>query len=201
MSEHNFTFAPVVINRGRKFKGKAYYLGQDSQRAVAWNVTAWSTKLWDPNSKRYVYANPDFCEDDTEISPEQVEADRTDYINTTINSTIAWCQTKQPNEAEARKFARNVLLKNHPEMRESIDRVLPDMRDVGAAVDRTIQWAMSLRTRPMVIYGKRCSGGKPYSKSKIKNIAMKTLCRKGYDKLDGFTEAWEAYVIIYGLNS
>lgn len=195
----SFIFKPVVISRGRKFKGKAYYLGQDSERAVAWGVTVRSTKLWDPANKCYVYANPDFCDDDTNIQDDQIKTDRLEYINKTINDTIEWCKTKVSDEAEASRFARSCLIKHHPEMMTWIDDRLPDIRDVVAAVDRTLQWAMTLKSRPMHIYGRFCPGGKKYSNSKIKDIAIRYLCRKGYDKLEGFNEAWDLYLNIYGL--
>lgn len=185
-----FVFVPVCVNRGRKFRGIAYSINAEVQyNGGNWAYTSWSVKLWDPVSMKYVYANPDFVEK-REATPEQIEGDKISYVNHTINSTVAWCLTKSPNQDEGRKFARNCLLKHHPEMKEYIDKALPDERDVVAAVERTLRWAVNLRTRPTVIYGRVCKGGRPYGKTETVRKAWNVLDRKGYTKLDGFKEAW-----------
>lgn len=195
------TFVPVVINRGRKFRGKAFYLGYDSQCAVAWNVTAWSTKLWDSNNKRYVYANPDFCEDDKSLTEADIAKARDEYILNIINSTITWCASKDPSKSdiEIKRFARNVLRKSHPELIDDINVLLPDSRDVVPLVENAVKWAINLRTKPCVIYGKACKGGKKYPKSKIRDIAYKCCVRNGATQLEGFEEAWQFFINMYEL--
>lgn len=185
------TFTPVNVNRGRKFRGFAYLVGDETPVDVAWNMTVWNSKLWDPAQKRYVYANSNFCEVDESVPASKIEADRDEYIFGTIRNTIDWCRSKSNgDEAEVKRFARNVLLKNHPDMLEDIDAVLPDERDVNKEIAETLKWADGLTTRACYMYGHHCAGGKPLSPKAKMERAYSALQRRGVTKLPGFEEAW-----------
>lgn len=194
------TFKPVNVNRGRKFKGFAYFLGCTYTNEIAWRVTAESTKLWDPAEKRYVYANPDFCEDAT-VEASKVEADLNDYIKTTIDGTLRWCRSQKPSaaESEVKQFARNVLRKQHPEMLEFIDATIADQRDVVAEIERTLEWAMALTTRACWMYGRWCAGGRPLPVERKVRSALNALSKRGITQLDGFDEAWTFSLTVRGL--
>lgn len=199
ISACSFHFTPVRVSRGRKFKGFAYDLGVEYSHAVAYNVMSYSTKMWDPSTKSFVYANPDFCVKDNSITDEEINAAKLEYVKSTIESTIAWCKSKSPNEAEAMKFARNVLRKHHPEMIACIDVYLPDNRDVVSEIEKTLQWAANLKTRECWMYGKHCPGGKPLSNERKVTIALKALTKRGVTVLNGFHEVWELTLTTMGL--
>lgn len=194
-------FRPVVVDGGRKYRGFAYDLGYDAQISRStWAYTSFSVKLWEPVSKTYVYANPDYvcaCATPT----RDVEADKQDYVKSVIDGTIAWCRSTKSGapEAEIIQFARNTLYKHHPEMHEAIDAKLADQRDVVAEINRTLDWARNLKSRPAIMYGRACPGGKPYSKARQMRIAKESLERRGITKLEGFAEAWEMILTIQGL--
>ena len=90
-------FEPVMINKGRKFRGFAYWIGNTehttSYQLPGWSgrdgwVTSVSVKLWSP-TKGFVYANPNYIEDVTDKSEEEVKADYAKYVDLTIKSTQA----------------------------------------------------------------------------------------------------------------
>lgn len=187
-----FTFKPVVINRGRKFRGKAYYLGFDTERGIAYGVTCWSSKLWDPESKRYVYANPDFCMDDTTLNDEQVNAAKVEYVNHLINGTIEWCKAQKPDadEKEIHRFARNILRKHHRELMDDIDEVLPDQSDLREEIEKTLKWASTLTTKACFMYGRWCPGGRPLSIERQTSIAFNALQKRGLTARPEFKAIW-----------
>lgn len=193
------TFAPVQVSRGRKFRGFAYFLCE-SERPIAYGVEYYCATLWDPAAKKLVYANTDFC-DGVNVEQEKLDADKAAYIDSTIQSTIAWCKEKFKDKSvlEQMRIARNILRKHHPEMLEAINKALPDSRDVVDEVEKTLRWAASLRTRQMYMYGKLCPGGKPYSPERTVSTAYKALVKRGVTKLDGFTEAWEMQLTLMAL--
>lgn len=192
-------FTPVMCNRGRKWRGSlAYFLGDISDFNVAYNVTCQSAKLWDPAQKKYVYANPEFLVDLQECP--SLEDDKREYISKTINDTLTWCKTQKQNESEAKQFARNILKKKHPELLPYIEEHgLTDQRNAYEEIEKTLTWALGLKTRPCIIYGKRCPGGNPLPEKKKMNIVMKTLHKKGIDKLPDFQQSWEFALTLHGL--
>lgn len=200
MSTTNFAFSPVNVNRGRSFRGFGYYVGEGGISQPAWCVTIYKVKIWDPVNKRIVYVNSDYLEE-ANVPEAEVNAARQAYIDHTIQDTIKWCRTRIPNapESEVKTFARNVLRKHHPEMIEFIDKATPDTRNVVDEVQRTLQWAMGLTTKSCWMYGRFCPGGKPVSDERKVRSAYTALQRKGVTKLDGFTEAWEMTLDIFGL--
>lgn len=198
----NITFKPVIVKGGRKFQGFAYDLGFGTQISHStWAYTSYSLKMWDPATKQFVYANPDFVFECQDADPVKVEADKQAYISNTIDGTIAWCRQQKPNapESEVLQFARNVLRKHHPEMMDIIDEKAPDQREVVTEVENTVRWARGLKTRACYIYGRFCPGGKPLSEKRQIEIAKKTLERRGITKLEGFEEAWSCTLTINGL--
>lgn len=198
----NFTFTPVTVSRGRKFKGFGYRVSSyDSSFSVYAGrggfIESYTARIWDPATKQIVKANDDFCVE-TPTDPAKVEADRQAYIKLTIESTIAWCRTKSPNEIEALKFARNVLRKHHPEMMEYIDQACPDMRDVSAEIENTLNWAAGLTTKACYMYGKWCAGGKPISVERKVRTAYRALQKKGVTSLENFNDCWELSLTLRG---
>ncbi len=199
-NETNFIFSPVSCKQGRKWRGELAYRLSDSPYTVgAWGTVTY--RMWDPKALRFVYVNGDFLVG-VELDQAKIEADRKAYIDHTIKSTLDWCRQQTPNEDEARKFARNLLLKKHRELLPWFDAELPDRRDVVAAIERTLQWALNLRTKSsMRLYGKMCEGGKPYPKSRIVKVAYSALQKKGYHKLEGFQESWTLMTKLMSLPS
>ena len=195
----SITFLPVVVNRGRKFRGKAYALG-DTRPGM---YGSWNSKLWEPISKKYVWANEEFLEDDESVSPAQVQADKDAYIKHIIDDTIQWCKNCKPNasEDEVMQFARNVIRKHHPEIDESLLEAnkLNDRRDISAEVEKTLTWAMKLTTRPCVIYGRVCKGGRPLPEEKKIRIAYRSLVRKGLAAKPDFLPVWTFILSMMGL--
>lgn len=203
----SFTFKPVRVTRGRKFRGFAYDIGEGYTYTRGYpgsGVDPYSEtyhqKLWDPVQMKVVHVNCDYLED-CEVPADKLEADRKSYIDHTIQGTISWCRSQSAGKAEAEvlRFARNVLRKRHPELMSFIDKAAPDTRDVVVEVQRTFQWAMGLKTQACVMYGRFCPGGKPLSDSRKVNAARKALEKKGITKLDGFEEAWELTLTAAGL--
>lgn len=192
----NVTFVPVVIKYGRKYRGFAYAL----DKKVYSRFGAYYEKLWNPIDCKFVYANPDYVET-AEIDTSKYEADLTSYIKHVIEDTISWCATKCSNSAdtEMKQFARNILLKHYPELADEINKVLPDNRDTLKEIEKTVDWAMKLTTRPMQLYGKWCKGGKPIPEQRKVNIAYNALCKRGIDKLDNFKELFMMQLDIRGL--
>lgn len=202
-----FPFIPVKVTKGRKWKGEGYMLEtfESGFQLYGWHGSAGyrtteTAKIWDPAAKRIAYASQSFCED-VEADPAKVAADRKEYIDLTIQNTISWCRKTKAGapEAEVLQFARNVLKKHHPEMLDAINAAAPDTRDVVNEIERTLTWAMGLKTRPCFMYGRRCPGGKPLPDKKKVAIARKSLETKGITKLDGFAEAWELILTMKGL--
>jgi len=203
----SFSFIPVKVTKGRKWKGEGYMLDsfESSFQLYGWHGGAGrrvteTAKIWDPAAKRIAYASCSFCED-RDADTSKVEADRKEYIDLTIQSTISWCRSRKPNaeESEVLSFARNVLRKNHPEMIDAINVAAPDTRDVVSEIERTVTWAMGLKTRPCYMYGRHCPGGKPLPDKKKVAIALKSLTNKGITKLEGFSKAWELILTLKGL--
>lgn len=207
MNESDIAFVPVRVSRGRKFRGDAYRLaggyvytrgyansGIDPRRSTFY------AKLWDPASKQTAYCNEDFLEDRT-VPQETFEADMKAYADFVISSTVEWCRSKRPSasEAELDSFVRSVLLKCHPELRERIESEYPDGRSAFEEVRKTLEWASGLVSRPAVIYGRRCEGGKPYPPRKKVRIAYKALRRKRVTALPGFDEAWELCLTVFAM--
>lgn len=180
-------FTPVVVNRGRKFRGKAYSFG-----LICHGMFIESSKLWDPAEKRFVYANCEFVEKDDTVPQSQVDADWQAYASCFINKVCEWCRSQKPDAPleELESWARAILLKHHPELRDEIDTTLPARRSVRGEIVSTIRWAQGLRTRPCYMYGKFCPGGKFYPLRKVLDIAYKALVKRGVDKLPGFEETW-----------
>ena len=192
-------FAPVIVTRGRKFRGKAYSIGDVRPGMYG----SWNSKLWDPVSKKYVWANTDFCDDDESVTPEQVQADKATYLKHIIDDTVAWCRSCKPNAAEdeVMQFARNVLRKRHPEITEEMlnSNNLSDRRDISIEVEKTLNWAIKLTTKPCLIYGRWCKGGRPLPEEKKIRIAFKALTRKGLTGKPEFRPIWTFTLSMMGL--
>jgi len=206
------TFAAVKVERGRKFKGRGFIVSvKTSSGSYGWRHTGhgWAhayyetetAKIWVPELKKFQYANFNFVEDDQTVSPEECERQFKLYVEHTINSTLDWCRLVKPDAdaAEIARFARNVLRKNHPEMEARINEVLPDQRHLDDEVAKTIAWAMTLRTRPMWMYGRMTKGGKPYSNERYVEIARKALTKRGFADKPEFEQVFAAECAKAGL--
>lgn len=208
----NTTFAAVKVERGRKFKGRGFIVAvKTSSGSYGWRHTGYgwehayyeteTAKIWVPELKRFAYANANFVEDDTTVSPEECDRQYKLYVEHTIDSTLDWCRSVKPeaDAAEIARFARNVLRKNHPDMIARIDEVLPDQRHLDEEVAKTIAWAMTLRTRPMWMYGRMTKGGKPYSNERYVEIARKALTKRGFADKPEFEQVFDAECAKAGL--
>ena len=186
-------FEPVVINKGRKFRGEAYWIGAaehiSNYQIPGWSgrggwITSVSVKLWSPTAG-FVYANPNYIEDVTDKPEAEVQADYAKYVDCTINDTIAWCRrvSKGKGEQEIINFARNVIRKHHPEMMGEFESRHGGV-DVVGVVESTIAWALNLG----------------YSPAKCVRIAAKALAKKGVTSNEAFTAAWTITLDLRGLS-
>lgn len=125
---------------------------------------------------------------------ELLEAKRK-WIEDQINGTINWCRSVSPAgtaEVEILRFAINVLRRKSVALAKIVSELklyTLDTRDVVAEVRKTVEWALSLRTRPCWMYGKYCAGGRKYPPKKTISIALRALEKKGIMKPEGFLEA------------
>ena len=186
-------FEPVVVNKGRKFRGVAYWIGA-AEHTTSYQLPGWSgrggwgsstsIKLWSPD-KGFVWCNPNYVEDVTDKPEEEVKADYAKYVDYTINSTVAWCRSRKPNgsEKEVLMFARNVIRKHHPEMLAEFDARNGEV-DVVGVVESTINWALKLG----------------YSTAKNIRIAFKALSKKGVMSNEAFIPALDITLTLRGLN-
>ena len=186
-------FEPVVVNKGRKFRGEAYWIGAaehtTSYQLPGWSgrggwITSVSVKLWSP-TQGFVFANPDYIEDVTGKSEEEVKADYAKFVDFTINETIAWCRKVSSNKGESEiiNFARNVIRKHHPEMMDEFESRHGGV-DVVGIVESTIAWALNLG----------------YSTAKCVRIAARALTKKGVTSNEAFTAAWTITLDLRGLS-
>lgn len=194
----DIVFTPVIVNKGRKFRGKAYLIG-DSYVFSTWQSETTYLKMWDPISKSIVSANEDFCEEDNSVPPEKIKSDCEEYIKWTFESTYAWCMEKRNgDETAAKQFARNILLKRFPSLKDQITEEFPDQRDVAEEIQRTLQWAMNLKTRETFMYGRHCPGGKPLPLKKKLAIAYNSLERKKMTAREEFKDLWNLNLTLLG---
>lgn len=184
-------FAPVSVSKGRKYKGKGFIVATlESYGSCGWRHTGYgwehntydvqNARIWVPELKAYRYANCKYVEDDTTIPEEECQKQLEEYVNHIIRTTIEWCRSKEPfkSDAEINRFARNVLRKNHSELMEIVDKVLPDNRDLESEIANTIAWAISLNA------SKRKT-------EKRKRIAKRALTKKGLANRPEFNDKFE----------
>lgn len=199
-------FEPVCVKGGRKFRGFGYvveiveYTYRGNYYSNSGLESTEMARIWDPASKTISTATYKYCEPTPQhVSDDQLAKDCQEYIDMLIKKQIKWCRTKTANEDDALQFARNCLIKYHPELKELIDERLPDRRDVVKAVEDTLRWAMNLKTRPMSLYGKNCRGGRSYNKKAVVSKAYESLLRRRITELDGFNEAWIMFTTLFEL--
>ena len=216
----NICFVPVKVAGGRKFRGRGFEVSSStSVNDFGWKhvpcadgfycwerniVETETVKIWVPETGRYAYANARYVENDESVAEVDRELAFDKYVNGLIESTKAWCRSVKPelSEAEILSFARNVIRKQHPDLREFLDTVLPppaDNRDVATEVAKTIAWAMTLKTRPCFMYGRMCRGGKPYSPAKYIDIAKKACTKRGLAAKPEFEQVFAAEIRKAGL--
>lgn len=186
-------FAPVVVNKGRKFRGFAYWIG-NTEHTTSYQLPGWSgrggwisstsIKLWSPD-KGFVWCNPNYIEDVIDKPEKEVKADYAEYVEFTIDSTIAWCRkvSSGKTEKEIISFARNVIRKHHPEMVAEFNARNGEV-DVVGVVESTINWALNLG----------------YSTAKNIRIAFKALNKKGVMSNEAFIPALDIILTLRGLN-
>lgn len=197
---HNFMFEPVKVARGRKFKGFAYFLGCSIRQAGPFSMYD-CAKLWDPAAKRFVYANADFCEE-VDVPAEEVMAAKLAYVQHDIDGIVNYATANcKGDENDVNKFILNIAKKKYSQ--EFLNVVFRSQLkitvDVAAEVERTLQWAMSLKTRPMELFGKFCPGGKPLPLEKKIVIAYKALVKKGITLQDDFQMVWSLNCTLLGI--
>ena len=194
----NVEFAPVVVTKGRKWKGRGFIVAVlTSSGACGWrhNGHGWepwtyeseTAKIWIPSEKKFGFANAKYAENDPTVSKEEIDLARAEYVKQTILDTINWCKSKQPDAPEKQNhmFARRVLLKNHPEMAAAIDAALPDTRNLKDEIESTVQWVLHLPEK--------------HTRPKQMDIARRALTKKGMTAKDGFEECFMMVCELYGL--
>lgn len=186
-------FTPVVVSRGRKFRGHGFLVATSYTSNFQYSMEV--AKIWVPAEKRYAYANADFTEDDPDVDQAMAAAAFDEYTQFTIHSTIKWCRTKKPNasEAEILGWARTILMKHHPDMATAIDASIPAPNknllldsEIREKIASTLEWAKTLRTKTVWMYG-RWAGGKPYTPDHVMECARKALTKKGLTEVEDFT--------------
>lgn len=191
------TFRAVKVEKGRKFRGKGFITAVvNSSGACGWRHTGsgWAprtydvdnAKIWVPELGKFQWANFKYVEDDDSVPPEECARQFEIFQKMTIESTIAWCKSKQPDASEEQNlmFARRVLLKNHPEMKAAIDIACPDIRSLKDEVEKTFKWVNGLE--------------KKHTRPKKIEMARKALRRKGMTEKDGFEECFAMMCELYG---
>lgn len=204
-----FEFTPVRVNGGRKFRGDGYALDERRQECYygGYNISAsgfiggrWrnadrytavshQVQVWDPETKTCCWVTAKFVQP-REVAPEVVAADQELYAKSAVDSTLAWCRTKVSSEAEAIRFARNVIRKHHPELMAYADAAMRSSYDVVAEVESTLRWALSLPP---------CFKREDRQKQKVVSIAYRALEKKRVTEMDGFKEAWVMAVTLLEL--
>ena len=136
----NVGFKPVVVTKGRKFKGRGFLIciERKSYRSAFWHQeplpgggchwTQWvessTAKIWVPELNKFCYANSKYLEDDTSAEVNcEIEFIR--YCEKTINDTIEYCSNKlkQSNKfsgPELVRFVKRCLAKYHSEIGNDI---------------------------------------------------------------------------------
>ena len=191
-------FDPIVVERGRKFKGHGYAIGE-GYTIEHWAYSIENTKIWDPVAKKITYANSKFVCADESATPEQIALDKQAYIDTVVEDTIRYCKSKSTclDSSSTHQWIRNSLLKKLP--KDIVDSVCPDQRSVAEEVEKTLRWAMTLVSSPAVMYGKVCKGGKPYSKTRKAEIAYRHLKKNGMTDKPEFESCWMVWTSIFNL--
>lgn len=187
-------FAPVMVNKGKKYRGFAYDIGSDVHTSTfniygtgrgGWRSCE-SIKLWSPD-KGFVFCNPSYVEEVTDKPESEVLADYAKYVDCTINETVAWCRKvsvgKGKSEPDIINFARSVISKHHPEMLDEFNSRHGEI-DVVGVVESTITWALKLG----------------YSEAKCIRIAFKALWKKGVMTHKAFIPALDITLTLRGLN-
>ena len=145
-SSDNFGFEPVIVTKGRLFRGKGFRICNECKSydgyywrqaplpggGCYWTQTAetYKAKIWVPELGKYQYANVKFVEKDSTVSDAAVQTEFAIYCEKIILDTVKFCtETLKKNNKFSRdemlKFARNCLRKNHPEIdQETKDKVL-----------------------------------------------------------------------------
>ena len=95
----NVEFAPVVVTKGRKWKGRGFIVAVlTSSGACGWrhNGHGWeprtyeseTAKIWIPSEKKFGFANAKYAENDPTVSKEEIDLARAEYVKQTILDTI-----------------------------------------------------------------------------------------------------------------
>lgn len=181
--------APVVVEGGRKFKGKGFAIswedcsGADTyvpmfvhghvahDYAYYHRDDEWTNAIiYDPTTKKIQKANIKFCKVDPTVTNDQCVEAFKQYCEDKVKSTIDWCRSKDPKKSDFQinSWAKNIIKKYHPWI--DIDKYIKfDKEDVenaeSAKVASTIDWAISL--------GKK--------QTETERIIMKALAKKGLD--------------------
>ena len=127
-------FAPVKVEKGRKFKGRGFIVAEiQNSGAIGWKHTGYgwahnyyettNAKIWVPAINKFCYANIKYVEPDTAVTEADCKLYFDLYVNHIISDTINWCKSVKPelSEVEIMKFAMNVLRKHHKEILDEIN--------------------------------------------------------------------------------
>ena len=180
--------APVIVEGGRKFKGKGFAIswedcdGMDtyvptynSNGSIAHNYDfyhrgdEWTNAIiYDPATKKIQKANIKYCKVDTSVPNEQCVNAFRKYCEQKVASTIEWCKSKDPSKSqyELQRWAKNIIKKYHPWI--DVDKYIKfDQKDVENAeakrVASTVDWAISLHK----------------GQAETERIIMRALAKKG----------------------
>lgn len=202
------TFRAVKVSRGRKFRGSGFMIATlEHEYDYGWRHVPggdgfyyWerntgigcTAKIWVPETGRYAYANADFVEADETVSQTECDSQFKLYCDKIVADTIEWCTAHTSKPGDVKSFARNVIRKNHPELRPLLATLFPDDRDLMTIIESTVKWALTLTTQPCYMYGRHCAGGKRYNNKRYVEIARKALAKKGVTTADGFEAAFNA---------
>lgn len=187
------SFKAIKVTGGRKYQGTGFIIATvSSSGCMGWKHTGsgWvhnyyeteTAKIWVPSLKKFQYANMKYVEEDPSVSAAECECQFKEYAANQVEQTLAWCKTQRPQASatEIAQFARNVLLKHHPEISVELDVLLPDTRDVKAEIDKTLVWVKSLTSERRM------------KNEQLVQIATKAMHTRKIDQMPGYQEALQA---------
>ena len=145
--QYNMPFVPVIVNGGKKFKGKGFVVDIiEKEGSFSYGDAQWSeAKLYCPTEiELFASANLKYCKLDDSITPEECKRMQNAYFTEKVNSTLEWCRQKDPSKSEEqlKSWAASICKKYIPGI--DIQKYF-GIADINADKARsTAEWACGL---------------------------------------------------------
>ena len=146
--------APVIVEGGRKFKGKGIAISIQEHFANDYYTTdtdaSWfNAVIYDYVNDKIGYAQIKFCKIDTSMSNEECLKIFEQYCKDKVRKTLEWCKSKDSSKSdfELRRWAKNIIKKYHPYI--DVDKFITfEQKELDSAdanrVASTVDWAIGL---------------------------------------------------------